>query len=216
MAKTYLFHGPSGSGKDTQVEMIQKEFQVERIATGEMFRKMYELGDPDAIEAHKQWGGGNFVQDDLTYKMFSKWMDRFDVNKTWIFLSVVRSVGQISRFDDLLAQYSRDLDGFVHFKLSREAAIERLSLRTICPNCQATFHSKYKKEKVSGICDYCGTKLVQREDDKEEKIISRLDEYNKSIEPILNTYEERGLLIEIDASRTIEEIFENVKESIEL
>src|SRR5690606_34562070 len=145
-AKTFLFHGPSGSGKDTQVEMIQKEFQVERIATGEMFRKLYETGDPDAIEAHKLWGDGHFVGDELTYKMLDKWVEKFDVSKPWICVSVVRSAGQISMFDDLLSKHSRDLDGFIHFTLSSEAAIERLSLRTICPNCQATFHSKYKKE----------------------------------------------------------------------
>lgn len=216
MAKTYLFHGPSGSGKDTQVEMLQKEFLVERIATGEMFRKLYEQGDADAIEAHRAWGGGKFVGDDLTYKMLSKWVDQFDGDKDWIFLSVVRSLGQILMFDELLKAKGRSLDGVVHFSLSNEAAIERLSLRRICPNCQATFHPKYKKEKIEGICDLCGTKLVQREDDKEEKIISRLEEYKRTINPILEEYKKRGILIEIDASPSIEVIFNDLKGKIEL
>jgi adenylate kinase len=214
--KTVLFHGPSGSGKDTQVELLVKDYNFENIGTGEMFRKMYSEGDLDAIKAHQYWSKGKFVPDELTYKMLKKWIKQFDPEKNWAFVSVVRTPDQISRFDDVLANANRELDYFIHFLLSEEKAIERMSLRWVCPNCHATYHEKYKQEQVKGYCDRCGTKLVQREDDRPERIKLRLREYNKGIDRIVEHYKENGKLIEIDASPSIEEIHKVVVEKLKL
>jgi adenylate kinase len=205
-----LFHGPSGSGKDTQGDLLVKKYGFEKIGTGEMFRNMYEKGDPDAIEAHSHYSKGHFVPNDLTYKMFEKYLDNFDANKDWAFVSVVRDAGQIPLFDNLLEKKNKSLDYFVHFVLSEEAAIERRALRWTCPNCGNTYHEKHKAEKNKGYCDKCGTKLIQREDDTPEKTRSLIQEYNKTIEPILKEYRDRGILVEIDASPTIEEIHKEV------
>lgn len=204
--KTFLFHGPSGCGKDTQVDMLVKNYNFEKIGTGEMFRKMYDTGDIDGIKAHEYWYRGLFVPNDLTYKMFSKWLAQFDTTKNWAFVSVVRDAGQIPLFDNLLKEYNKTLDAFVHFRLTEEAAIERMSLRWVCPNCDTTYHEKYKPERIKGFCDNCGIRLVQREDDQPARIKSRLEEYNRTITPILDEYKKRGILIEIDASPSIEDI----------
>ena len=182
--KTILFHGPSGSGKDTQVDLLVQKYEFESIGTGEMFRTMYKEGDIESIKAYKYWSKGKLVPNNLVYSMLNRWIKRFDTTKSWAFVSVVRDVGQIPLFDDLLAKNNRTLNAFVHFLLSEEAAIERMSLRKICPNCDTTYHEKYKPEKI--------------------KI--RLKEYNETIGPIVETYKNRGILIEIDASPTIEEI----------
>lgn len=203
---TILFHGPSGCGKDTQLEYLQKDYGFENIGTGDMFRKLYEQKDPDAIIAHEYWNRGEFVPNDLVYKMFPKWLKQFDPNKNWAFVSTVRDAGQIPMFDALLESTGRTLDRFVHFKLSEETAIERMSLRWICPECGASYHEKFKKEDVKGICNNCGAQLIQREDDKPGKISNRLKEYNRTIEPILEEYRNRGILLEIDAAPSIEEI----------
>ena len=204
--KTFLFHGPSGCGKDTQVDMLVKNYNFEKIGTGEMFRKMYDTGDIDGIKAHEYWYRGLFVPNDLTYQMFSKWLSKFDITKNWAFVSVVRDAGQIPLFDNLLKEYNKNLDAFVHFRLTEEAAIERMSLRWVCPNCDTTYHEKYKPERIKGFCDNCGIRLVQREDDQPARIKSRLEEYNRTITPILDEYKKRGILIEIDASPSIEDI----------
>jgi adenylate kinase len=204
--QTILFHGPSGSGKDTQVDLLVQKYEFENIGTGEMFRRMYKEGDIEAIRAYQYWSKGQFVPNELTYSILNRWVQKFDTEKSWGFVSVVRDEGQIPLFDDLLKNNGRELDFFVHFVLSEEMAIERMSLRRVCSYCEATYHQKYKPEKVSGYCDRCGTKLIQREDDQPDKIIMRLKEYNKSVIPIVNTYKERGLLLEIDASPSIEVI----------
>jgi adenylate kinase len=214
--KTILFHGPSGCGKDTQVELLVKNFNFENIGTGEMFRRMYSQGDLDAIKAHEFWSKGRFVPNELTYKMLKNWVKQFNQDKNWAFVSVVRDPGQIPLFEEVLKDSNKELDHYVHFTLSEEAAIERMSLRWICPNCDATYHEKYKQESVKGYCDKCGTKLVQRVDDQPERIKMRLMEYNRTIEPILKHYKDKGILIEIDASPSIEEIHKEVVEKLGL
>ncbi len=208
--KTILFHGPSGSGKDTQVELLVAKYDFVNIGTGEMFRTMYKEGDVEGNKAYLSWSKGQFVPNELVYSMLNKWVKRFETDKPWAFVSVVRDPGQIEMFDKLLEENGRTLDSFVHFTLSEEHAIERMSLRRICPYCDTTYHIKYKREKVEGYCDRCGMKLVQREDDLPEKIALRLKEYNRTIAPILETYKERGILIEIDATPSIEEIHTQV------
>jgi len=214
--KTILFHGPSGSGKDTQVELLVKKYEFENIGTGEMFRAMYKEGDIEAFKAYQHWSKGHLVPNELVYGMLNKWVKRFDPEKHWAFVSVVREPHQIKLFDELLDNANRDLDYFVHFTLPDEIAIERMSHRKICPYCDATYHQKYKPEKVEGYCDKCGTKLIQREDDMPDKMKIRLMEYDRSIREIRETYKERGILIEIDASPSIEEINKTLLQKIGL
>ena len=213
---TILFHGPSGCGKDTQVDLLTKKYGFENIGTGNMFRSMYDNGDIDAIKAYEYWSKGRFVPNELTYKMLGKWVEKFDKSKDWAFVSVVRDPGQIPLFDDILNKVDRKLDYFVHLTLSEEIAIERMSLRWVCPRCDATYHEKYKKENIKGFCDKCGTVLTQREDDQPSRIKSRLDEYNKTIAPILSEYKSRGLLVEVDASPSIDVIHQDIVKKLNL
>lgn len=216
-ARTILLHGPSGCGKDTQVELLVDDYGFQNIGTGDMIRKLFAEGDEDAILATEYTTQGKFVPNEIIYnKMFPKWLDRFDNTKHWALVSVVREVGQIEYLDKLLQQKNRKLDMFIHFTLSPETAIERMSVRTYCPSCGMTFHPKFKKEKVQGICDKCNTKLIQRDDDKPEKIRERLREYNRTIEPILDTYRTRGILVEVDAAPSIEEIHKEILEILGL
>lgn len=214
--KTILFHGPSGSGKDTQVELLVDRFEIEKIGTGDMFRTMYSEGDIDAIKAYEYWYKGKFVPNDLVYKMFPKWLAKFNKEKDWILVSVVRDIGQVPLLDELLNQYGRKLDVFLHLKLSEEMAIERRTLRWTCPRCSSTYHKKYKKEKVEGYCDKCGMKLSQREDDTLERTKSLYSEYQKTITPILQEYSNRGIVKEVDASPSIEEIHQEIIRQLNL
>ena len=214
--KTILFHGPSGSGKDTQVELLEEKFEIEKIGTGEMFRQMYSEGDIDAIKAYEYWHVGKFVPNELTYKMFSKWLAKFNQEKDWMLVSVVRDIGQVPLLDELLAQYGRKLDVFLHLKLSEEMAIERRTLRWTCPRCSATYHKKYKKETVEGYCDKCGMKLIQREDDTLERTKSLYNEYQRTIAPILIEYSNRGIVKEVDASPSIDEIHQEIIRQLNL
>jgi len=214
--KTILFHGASGSGKDTQVNLLAKDYNFENISTGEMFREMYSQGNIDAIKAHAYWSKGKWVPNKLTYKMLNEWVKRFNQEKNWAFVAVVRDREQIPLFEELLQEQKRELDAVVYFKLSEETAIKRLSLRWTCSHCGSTYHEKYKTEKVKGYCDRCGTKLTQREDDTPDRIKVRMRENERTIKPILDYYQEQGLLVEIDAEPDIEGIHNDVVERLKL
>lgn len=216
MPKTYLFHGPSGSGKDTQVEELQDKYEFENIGTGQMFRTLLDEGLDDAKKAYEQWGKGKWVNSELTYKLLEEWLKKYDSNKDWILISTVREEEQIAMLDELLKKNGRKLDKVIYFDLPTENAIERLSLRRVCPKCGGIFHLKWKKEEVKGKCDFCNTDLIQRADDKPEKIKSRMAEGDRTSTVIKGAYEERGILVEINASPSIESIHQEVLKALEL
>ncbi len=214
--KTYLFHGPSGCGKDTQADLLIEKFDFEKIGTGDMFRALFEEGDPDGVKASELITKGIFVPDELTYKLLDKWLKKYDSDKSWMFISAVRTPEQIPLFDELMKKYDRELDKFVHFYLSEEAAVERMSLRWVCPECGTIYHEKYLKEKKKGYCDKDGEKLIQRDDDKPAAIKERLRQYDEMIKPILDEYRKRGILLEIDAAPSIEEIHKELVQKLAL
>jgi adenylate kinase len=202
--------GPSGSGKDTQIDKLVEKFDYEKIGTGDMFRAMYEKKDPDGVKAYEYWSKGKWVPDELVYKMFKKWIQQYDENKKWIFSQVVRTTPQIKYFDDLLEDFNRELGLVIYFSLSDEAAVERMSLRRYCPNCGEEYHLKYLPPQNEGVCDKDGVRLEIRDDDNPEAILQRLEEFRNKTKPVLDVYKNRGILIEIDASPSIEEIHEVV------
>ncbi len=204
--KTAIFHGPSGSGKDTQLDLLERSIEFQRISVSAVMAKLKEENNKTAMLADEYGKRGELYPDELVYEMLDIWVSRLDPSSNWYFVSPVRKATQIKLFDDLLRKFDRELDLFVHFDLSEGSAIERMSLRTYCPICSATYHSKYKKEKNEGLCDNDGTKLITRDDDKPDAIRKRLSWYKDEITPILDEYRQRGVLLEIDASPSIQEI----------
>jgi adenylate kinase len=214
--KTILIHGPAGCGKDTQVDLILAKYPTfQKIGTGEMFRTMLTERTPlhpEADDAHEYWSKGKPVPSVLTYSMLEYWLrHRYDPSKDWIFVSTVRAPEQVQLLDELLQIFDRKLDKFIHLTLSEKLVVERLSLRKYCPKCQSTYHPQFKKELVEGFCDKDGAILIQREDDKPEKIKIRLKEqYEDTIGSIERLYADRGIMVRIDASPSIEEIRQNI------
>jgi len=205
--RTILVHGPSGSGKDTQVDLLlAKVDSFEKIVTGEMFRSFSE----SRTDIAELINSGNFVPSKVAYELLTEWVSKYDSQKDWIFVSAVRAFDQIALLDELLQKYDRKVELFIHFSLPAEKAIERMSLRKVCSVCGENYHDKYKSEKVFNVCDKDGGKLVRRDDDRAEAIKKRLSEYEKGIKPILDEYRKRGILVDIDASPSIEEIQEDV------
>lgn len=204
--RTVIFHGPSGSGKDTQLDLLAKEIGFVRIGSSDVMRDLRSEGHELAKTADEYGKQGKLYPDEIIYGMLDIWSERLDPNSRWFFISPVRKKTQIELFDDLVSKHWRKIDLFVHFELSEESAIERLSNRRYCPECSSTYHKIYKREEKEGFCNKDGQELVQRDDDKPEAIKNRLEWYNDDIEPILKEYDKRGVLLNVDASPSIEEI----------
>lgn len=203
---TMIFLGPSGSGKDTQADLLSKLCGYEVIGTGAMFRAEYEKKTKEGIEAYRYWGKGKWVPDELVYRLFRNWIKQYDPQKQWIFIQVVRTSPQVKLFEDFLKEYDRKLDKAIYFQLSDEAAIERMSLRRYCPKCGRDYHLKYKKPKNDEVCDDDGIKLVIRDDDNPKSIKQRINEFRIKTEPLLEIYKKRGIMVEVNADPSIKEI----------
>ncbi|MBN2100870.1 nucleoside monophosphate kinase [Candidatus Dojkabacteria bacterium] len=212
--KTILFLGPSGSGKDTQIDLLAEKCGGKNIGTGDMFRTLYEEKVDGSVEAYEYVKKGIWVPDELVYRLFSEWLKRFDREENWYFSQVVRTPEQVPLFDGLMESVGRTLDSVVHFALSKEAAVERMSLRRVCPKCGRDFHLKFDKPKIDELCDDCGVKLETRDDDYPEAIMQRMEEYENKVKPVLDIYKKRGILIEIDASPSIQEIHKTLLERL--
>jgi adenylate kinase len=208
--KTVIFHGPSGSGKDTQLDLLAKEIGFVRIGSSDVMRDLRSEEHELAKIADEYGKQGKLYPDEIIYGMLDVWLKRLDPDSRWFFVSPVRRSTQINLFEELISKHWRKLDLFVHFQLSEEAAIERMSNRRFCPSCNTTYHKLYKKEEKEGYCNNDNEKLIQRDDDKPEAIKTRLSWYNDDIEPILEEYDKRGLLLNIDASPSINEIHETL------
>lgn len=209
--KTMQVLGFSGSGKDTQIDKLSELCGYEKISTGKMFREEYERGTEMGLKAFEYWGKGKWNPDEMVYEMFPGYLKQFDPRKPWIFSQVTRSVNQISLFDELLAKYDRKLEKVVYFFLSEEVAIERMSLRRMCPKCgDDHYHLKFVPPRSGKLCDKCSVELVKRPDDEPRKIRSRIREFHRTVDAVVDVYRKRGILIEIDASPSIEEIHQEV------
>jgi len=181
-----------------------------------MFRRAYEQKTPQGIEAQAVWSKGEWVDDVLTYDMLMDYLKQYEPKAVWVLVAVVRRFSQVPLLDKLLAEYGRSLECVLHFPLSEEAAIERMSLRRICPKCKADYHLRYKKPKNEGVCDHDGEPLISRDDDKPAAISNRIRNYNETIKPILDEYRQRGILVEVDAAPPIEEVWSGVKQALGL
>lgn len=213
--RTVLILGVSGSGKDTQMNLLAGKYGYVTIGTGDMLREEYEKRSALGLEAHKYWGKGNLVPDVLVYELFAQYIRKYDSEKPWIFSGVVRTVPQVRLFDELLLKFNRKLDLVIYFELSDEDAIERMSLRRHCPKCGREYHLKYDKPKHDELCDDDDTSLVTREDDSPDAIHSRLEFFREKVVPVIETYKKRGIVMQVDAAPSIQEIHRIVVKRIE-
>jgi adenylate kinase len=203
-----LFIGPSGSGKDTQAQMLEEQYDFEVVSTGQLLRDISE-GETKMQTAIKKSMNEGFLPDNLVYALLEMYLAGSDADK-FILTGVVRRESQIEKLDNALLNVNKKLDRVVYFDLSDEEAVKRLGGRSVCRNCATNFHDIYNPEKVKVVCDKCGGELYKREDDNPDAIKERLKAFHLDNTEILEEYRERGILLTIDAGQTIEGIYQNL------
>ncbi|MBD3312834.1 adenylate kinase [Candidatus Woesearchaeota archaeon] len=198
--------GPPGTGKGTQAELIEKEYNIPHISTGDMFREIQkedsELGRKvkDLIE------NGKFVSDDVTVEIVRQRLDKADCKEGFLLDGFPRTIPQAEALDGIT-----EIDKVILIKSSDEVIIRRLSSRRQCSNCNAIYGID-KPSKEQGKCDKCGGELYQRDDDKEEVIQKRLDTYRQQTAPLIDFYSKKGILAEVDGEQKISKIFDDIKQ----
>lgn len=208
MALRLVLVGPPGAGKGTQAQALAEHFAIPAISTGDIFRSNVESGTRLGLEAKRYMDAGELVPDDVTIGMVRDRLARPDTDAGFMLDGFPRNVDQAEALDILLSELGVRLDVVLQLQVDIDEVVRRLSGRRTCSGCGRIWHVEYDPTTVAGICDACGGQLFQRDDDQPETIRRRLEVYDEQTEPLIGYYDERGLLISLNASGPVEEITE--------
>ena len=204
--------GAPGVGKGTQAEMLSAKLGACHLSTGDIFRAAKALDKCERtvpLEAALQYmRRGELVPDETVLALVTERVRCLKCRGGFLLDGFPRTVAQAQALEELLRKNKLSLDAVVSYDLPIEQVVARLSGRRTCPNCKAVFHLQALPPKVEGICDHCGAKLYQREDDRPESVRVRMEAYAKSTLPLTEFYRSRGLLCSVSADGTPEEICE--------
>lgn len=203
--------GPPGAGKGTQGARITAQCGVPKISTGEIFRDLAASGTPLGLEAKSYWSAGKLVPDEIVVALVKERIEAPDCTIGFLLDGFPRTVRQAEILGELLTSMGCKLDGVINFAVRPEELVRRLSGRRTCANCGATYHVTALPPKRDEICDHCGQGLVQRTDDTPDSIRTRLEEYEAKTAPLLAYYNERGLLHDVEAGRSPDEVFDSLQ-----
>ena len=190
--------GPPGAGKGTQAKLLASALAIPHISTGDMFRDHKARGTEIGKKVQAIMDSGGLVTDDITNAMVDERLSRPDVAAGCILDGYPRTVGQAEHLDGLLKRLGRAVGKALSYEVSEEALVERIGGRRSCPACGAVYHVTQNPPRRPGRCDKDGAALVQREDDKPEKVRTRMQEYAAKTAPLKAYYAERGLVLELD------------------
>ena len=200
--------GAPGSGKGTQGERLRQRLGVPVVSTGDMLRATAAEGGPLSEKVRSYINTGALVPDDVILEMVSARLAQADVGEGFILDGFPRSLPQAAGLDALLQERRLRIDRVLKLDVSRKALIERLTSRWICPECGAIYNVLTQPPAQAGICDRCGARLMQREDDTEETVKRRLNVYESSTAPLIDYYDARHLLSIVNGEGDAEAILE--------
>ncbi|XVK02303.1 adenylate kinase [Staphylococcus lugdunensis] len=205
-----ILMGLPGAGKGTQASEIVKKFPISHISTGDMFRKAIKDETDLGKEAKSYMDRGELVPDEVTVGIVKERISEDDAKKGFLLDGFPRTIDQAEALNEIMSELDRDIDAVINIEVPEEELMNRLTGRRICETCGMTYHLVFNPPKVEGICDIDGGKLYQREDDNPETVSNRLSVNVKQSKPILEYYDKKGVLKNIDGSKNIDEVTSDV------
>ena len=199
--------GPPGVGKGTQASRLKARLGVPHVSTGDILREAVSAGTPLGRKVKGAVESGHLVPDDVMGELVAQRLDRPDARKGFVLDGFPRTVEQIGILDGALARLGVALDRVFLIQVPENEVVRRLSGRRTCPRCGSVFHVESRPPKSAGVCDACGSALVQRADDSEEVIRERLGVYARQTAPVAAAYSRRGIVQEVDGSGEPEAVF---------
>jgi adenylate kinase len=203
-----VFLGPPGAGKGTQAKLLSQRMGFLHLSTGDLLREAVKNQTPLGKKAKEYMYRGELVPDELIVQLIEETMPK---DSNVILDGFPRTVNQALALEEMLKGKGEKISKVLFFDVPDEVIIDRLSGRRVCSKCGAVYHVKYNPSKVEGVCDLCGGTLVQRDDDREEVVRKRLEVYRKQTQPLIEFYQDRGIIYKLDAGKGVEELFEEVK-----
>ena len=203
--------GPPGAGKGTQAALIKEEYKLPHISTGDMFRAAIKNSTPLGIEAKKFIDQGKLVPDSVTIGLVKERISEADCANGFMLDGFPRTIAQAEALDVILKELNISLDAVLNIAVDSEVLVDRIVGRRVCKQCGAGYHVTNLKPKKDGVCDVCGSELIQRKDDTKETVVTRLEVYTTQTKPLLEYYEKQNLVKTVNGLGDIDVIFGEVK-----
>lgn len=210
--------GPPGAGKGTLSSKIIENKQAVQISTGDIFRYNISNETELGLKAKAYMDKGELVPDELTIDLlWDKFDSLGDENKDSIILfdGFPRTISQAKALDAGMEERNQKIDMVIYFDVDDEILIQRLTGRRTCPECGATYHITNNPPKEEGICDKCGTKLIQRADDTIETVENRIKVYNEQTSVLIEYYTNKGILKSIDGTKKPDLVYKEFEDKLE-
>ncbi len=198
--------GEPGAGKGTYSAELIKKFGIPQISTGDMLRAAVKANTPLGQEAQQFMSRGALVPDSVVIGLIQECLKQADAQKGFILDGFPRTVAQAESLETLLKNMAICIDAVVKLDVPRDLLIQRLSGRRVCSKCAATFNVNTMPPRKEGVCDACGSELIQRKDDQPATIENRLNVYAKDTSPLIDFYEKKGNLKHVLCTGTIPEV----------
>ena len=206
-----LIMGRPGAGKGTQAANIKEYYNIPHISTGDMFRAAIKNQTKLGLLAKSFMDKGQLVPDEVTIGIVQERLLEDDCKGGFLLDGFPRTIAQAEALETFLKENGILLDAVLDVNVPAEILVRRMVGRRVCKGCGATFHVEFNAPKQEGICDVCGTPLIQRADDTYETANSRLEVYDNNTAPLLDFYNTRGLLKTVNGDQALDKVFEDIK-----
>lgn len=203
----FIFLGPPGAGKGTIAAKVAEAYKIPHISTGDIFRAAVKNETELGKKVKAIMDSGGLVSDDITCALVKERITEPDTKNGFILDGFPRTVPQAEMFENVCPDVT-----VVNFVITEEVVVGRLSTRRVCKKCGANYNIVSLKPKVEGVCDKCGGELFQRDDDKRDAIMHRMEVYRQQTEPLIDFYRTKGKINDFDATAPIEKSLETLKE----
>lgn len=210
-----ILMGPPGAGKGTQATRLEDEFHLPHISTGDMFREAIAKKTPLGLQAQAIIARGDLVPDDVTCALVKERLSQDDCKDGYLLDGFPRTIPQAEALQKMGIEIGRPVTCVIDLEVPPQELIRRISGRRVCPKCGASYHVDTMKPKVEGICDRCGAELIQRKDDNAESFKTRLDNYYKQTQPLIDFYKGKGLYVSFDGTKPLEELSQAISAKLE-
>lgn len=206
--------GPPGAGKGTQAACITKFKKVPHISTGDIFRQNIKEGTSLGNKAKTYMDKGLLVPDSVVVELVEDRLTWDDAKNGFMLDGFPRTIAQAEALEDSLSGAGKKIDAVINIDVDFSVLTERITSRRICKKCGATFNVKFNPPKQEGVCDLCAGELYQRDDDREETVIKRLKEYAEKTQPLIDFYNKKGVLININGQQDIDMVTKDIEKAL--
>lgn len=206
-----LIMGRPGAGKGTQAVNIKEYYHIPHISTGDMFRAAIKNQTKLGLLAKNYMDQGTLVPDEVTIGIVEERLLEPDCKNGFLLDGFPRTIAQAEALDKFLTSNSVKLDAVLDVNVPAEILVRRMVGRRVCKGCGATYHVEFNAPKVEGICDVCGTQLIQRADDTEATAVNRLAVYDEQTAPLLEFYAKKNILKTVNGDQPLTKVFEDIK-----